>query len=136
MKYLLIFSMSFLFSPICRAQDSLHHVKAGYGVPVQQTQPEFPGGRDSLRTFLRKNVRYPKGSMNTGERGKVWLSFQVDTTGQLLNPAVLKSVSPALDSAALDVLQKMPLWIPATTAGQRVESQYLLQIEFVPPGQK
>ena len=135
-----LFTIAALFSLIAfpsLSQDTTSaRVKAGYGVSVAQTQPEFPGGRDSLRVFLRKNVRYPKEARDSSVNGKVWLRFTVDTAGRLLDPAVMKGISPSLDSAALSVIPKMPLWAPATRAGKPVESQYLLQIEFIPPGRK
>jgi TonB family protein len=111
-------------------------VQAGYGVHVEQTQPAFPGGPDSLRAFLKRNLHYPKEAMLQGVRGKVWLSFTVDTAGALKEPVVLKSVSPEIDSAATHILTLMPSWEPARIGDQAVEAQYLLQLEFIPPGQR
>jgi protein TonB len=129
-----IFSASFCFSQAGTEKEQ--HVKAGFGVPVAQTQPSFPGGPDSLRAFIKRTVHYPVAARNDGARGKVWLSFTVTKEGAIRDSIVLKSVHPDLDREALRVLKEMPDWVPATNNGTAFEGSYILQIEFIPPGQK
>jgi len=134
----LFLALGWAFSCSAQTRDSAadHRVPAGYGVRVEQSQPSFPGGPDSLRLFLKRNLHYPKEAMLQGVRGKVWLSFTVDTAGSLKDPVVMKSVSPDIDSAAVHILSLMPAWQPARIGELPVEAQYLLQLEFIPPGQR
>ena len=139
MKIALIISLVFLYNSdnAQTAKDSAEYkVKAGYGLAVEQTQPEFPGGRDSLSLFLKTTLHYPKQSLHEGVHGKVWLGFLVDHDGNIKDESILKSVNKELDTEALRILKLMPPWKPATIGGNPVNSQYILQIEFIPPGQK
>jgi len=111
-------------------------VKAGYGESVTQSPPGFPGGNDSLRAFIKRNLRYPRQAMNDGVRGKVWLNFTVDKNGAIRDSSVIKPVHEEIDREALRILSIMPAWNPATLSGNPVDAPYTIQIEFVPPGQK
>jgi protein TonB len=139
MKFLLVivlFAVSECTFSQTKKEPPAPGVKAGYGVPVEQTQPSYPGGIDSLHAFLKRTVHYPRQSVNEGARGKVWLNFTVDKEGNIRDSSVLKSVNAELDAEALHVLQEMPRWNPATAGGNPVDASYILQIEFVPPGQR
>jgi TonB family protein len=111
-------------------------VKAGYGETVTQTPPAFPGGNDSLRVFIKRNLHYPRQALTDGVRGKVWLNFTVDKNGAIRDSSVLKHVHDEIDREALRILSLMPTWIPATLSGSPVDAPFMLQIEFIPPGQK
>ena len=136
----LIFILLFAASECALAQSKTEPaeqpVKAGYGEAVVQKQPEFPGGPDSLRAFIKRTIHYPRQSATDGIRGKVWLSFTVDYTGAIRDSSVLKHVNEEIDAEALRVLSVMPLWIPGTMNGSPANTPYILQMEFVPPGQK
>src|SRR5688572_19942457 len=56
-------------------------VKAGFGVTVVQTQPEFPGGSDSLLAYLKSHIQYPREAQVKREEGMVFVGFMVDTLG-------------------------------------------------------
>ena len=119
------------------AGDSAHRpVKAGYGEAIAQTPPTFPGGNDSLRVFIKRNLRYPRQAMTDGVRGKVWLNFTVDKNGAIRDSSVLNPMHEAIDREALRILSMMPTWNPATLSGNPVDAPFMLQIEFIPPGQK
>jgi len=137
---LAVFITMVLFAGFSSAQTSRDSsgrpVKAGYGETVQQTRPDYPGGPDSLRVFISRTMRYPHQAILDGARGKVWLGFTVDREGNIKDASVLKSVNPEIDQEALRILQQMPRWNPATIAGNPVDSQYMLQLQFVPPGEK
>ncbi|MCX6291860.1 MAG: energy transducer TonB [Bacteroidetes bacterium] len=108
-------------------------VKAGFGVSVTQTQPEFPGGADSLNSFLKKNTVYPQQAKLNGIHGRVYIGFLVDKAGKLKNIKMLSGVNEDLNNEALHVVQMMPDWKPGTTAGNAVDVQYILPIDFIVP---
>jgi len=111
-------------------------VKAGYGETIVQKQPEFPGGTDSLRAFIKRTIHYPRESVAAGLHGKVWLSFTVDRNGAIKDSSVIRHISDEIDREALRVLSVMPLWTPGTLNGTPADMPYMLQMEFIPPGQK
>ena len=117
-------------STISLAQDG---VKAGFGVSVVQTQPQFPGGEDSLLSFLKKNLRYPEEAKLAWIQGRVFVGFLIDHNGKIKDVKILSSVNQQLDDEALRVVHMMPDWTPGTVSGTNVDVQYILPIEFVMP---
>ena len=108
-------------------------VKAGFGVTVVQTQPEFPGGDLSLNGFLVDQLKYPREAKLNGIEGKVYVGFLVNKTGKISNERVLAGINDDLDAEAIRVIRSMPDWMPGTRGGQNVDVQYILAIDFILP---
>lgn len=97
---------------------------------VVEVMPEFPGGIPGLLDFLKKNQIYPESSIKRKEEGRVMAAFVVNTDGSVCDIAVIKHVSPALDKAAVDMIKKMPKWIPGKHNGKAVRVKYVLPVVF------
>jgi TonB family protein len=108
-------------------------IKAGFGVSVTQVLPEFPGGPDSLNSFLKTNLVYPDSARIKHIQGKVYIGFMVDRNGKVHNPRILNSIDDQLNEEALRVVKMMPDWKPGTAGGTPINVQYILPIEFVSP---
>jgi len=135
MKAITLF-ISIIYSSLLFAQDSVVNrkgVKAGFGVSIVQTQPQFPGGSDSLESFLNSVLVYPEQARINHVQGKVYVGFLVEYTGKIKNTRILSSVSEELDAEAMRVIGMMPDWEPGTAAGAAVSVQYILPIEFITP---
>lgn len=105
----------------------------GYGVSVQQTQPQYPGGSDSLQKYLDFNLVFPKEARNAKVQGKSYVGFKVGRDGQLSDVRVLNKLHPALDEEAVRLIKAMPNWEPGTISGKPADMQYILSIDFVLP---
>jgi protein TonB len=127
---LLIFISIAFLSEKLQAQA---HVKAGFGVTVVQTQPQFPGGEDSLMSFLRHNLRYPEEAKLAWIQGRVFIGFLIDHNGKIKDAKVLSGVNTQLDDEALRAIHIMPDWIPGRIGDTNVDAQYILPIEFIMP---
>jgi TonB family protein len=114
-------------------QKEHQRVKAGFGVTVVQVQPEFPGGQDSLSSFIKKNMVYPLQAKLNGIHGRVYVGFLVDKTGKLKNHRILSGVNDELNNEALRVVQLMPDWTPGTNNGVAMDVQYILPFDFIVP---
>ncbi len=138
MKKTLVSVSLFLITIAAYSQDQgeTNKVKAGFGVTVVQEQAEFPGGPDSLISFLNNNLVYPEKAKTDKVAGKVYVSFAISDTGSILKPRVISGVSPELDNEALRVVNLMPKWKPGTASGHPVKVQYVLPIEFIIPANK
>lgn len=90
--------------------------------------PEFPGGIDSLLSFIRKNLKYP--NTETNFTGKVIIRFIVTKDGKIKNPDIIKSLSPEADNEVLRLVMSMPDWTPAKRNGENVNVYYHLPITF------
>jgi len=136
---LVLGSLYFVLSPITEGQTpakkSPRHekVKAGFGVSVVQTQPEFPGGSDSLLSYLKKNIHYPEQALTNRQDGQVYVGFTIDSVGKVSNARVVSGISAELDSAAIRIIQGMPDWKPGTAGGSPVNVHYILPVDFVLP---
>lgn len=108
-------------------------VKAGFGVSVVQVQPEFPGGPDSLQSFLKGNLRYPDSAKYNRIQGRVYIGFLVDKKGKIKEEKILNGVNELLDNEALRVVRMMPQWTPGTAGGSPTNVQYILPIDFIIP---
>lgn len=74
--------------------------------------PYFPGGLNAMRAFVAKHVRYPEAARLLKKEGRVIISAQVDTEGNLSQYKVMMSDDPLFDKEALRVVKLMPHFVP------------------------
>jgi TonB family protein len=98
-----------------------------------EQQPEFPGGQDSLMSYLRRNIKYPQLEKEQDKQGTVYISFVVYKDGTISNVKALKEVSgaPGLTKEAIRVVSAMPKWTPGKMNGRAVNVQQTIPIRFV-----
>ena len=107
------------------AIDEAREDTAIFSIVDQKAQ--YPQGKDSLMTFIKNNLVYPSDG---GVQGRVIVGFVVEKDGSITNVDIVRSVHRALDEAAINFVNKMPKWIPATNKGKIVRSRYYLPILF------
>jgi TonB family protein len=95
-----------------------------------EQMPEFPGGRDSLMSFLAQNIRYPVNGKNDKAEGTVIARFIVSENGQVEDATILRKVRQDYDAEVLRVLNAMPLWKAGTLNGKKVRVYYTLPVKF------
>lgn len=93
-------------------------------------EAKFPGGMDSLKSYLHHALIYPEEAFIRKEEGQVLVQFIIDATGKATRPQIKRSVSPALDAEAIRLIQAMPVWKPGKNRGRPVECHFLLPINF------
>jgi TonB family protein len=97
---------------------------------VVEQMPEFPGGYEALTRYLRKNLSYPADARRKGIEGIVFVTFVVDDSGSVVNPAVVGGVHRSLDKAAIDVISTMPKWVPGRNGKKPVDVTMTFPIRF------
>jgi len=90
----------------------------------------FPGGNDSLLTWMSARIHYPEAAKADSVQGQVIVSFIVDRFGGLLDVKVEKALHPACDAIALEAIKSMPKWTPAKDSGDDVASRLFLPVDF------
>jgi protein TonB len=95
-----------------------------------EQMPSFPGGKNALNKYIKKNLRYPAKSMKHATEGKIVVRFIVEPDGSLTNIEIIRSMNPECDKAALKAVEKMPKWDPGMEKGVFVASYYTLPITF------
>lgn len=94
------------------------------------TNPEFPGGEQAMRTFMLQNMKYPVVAEENGIQGIVGVSCVVETDGSLSDIKIYKGVDPALDKESLRVVKSMPKWKPGMNGGKPVRVKTIIPIIF------
>ena len=100
------------------------------------TLPSYPGGEDSLATFIKKNLQYPKQAKKNKIQGTVTISFTVDSVGNVRDIKVYKSLGNGCDEEAIRILRLIPHWNPGTKEGREVTMPYYMNVEFKLEGKK
>lgn len=97
---------------------------------VVETQPQFPGGEDSLYNFIYSNLRYPQVAKDNAIEGRVFLTFVVEKDGSITNVKIKRDIGGGCGHEAKRVVEMMPKWIPGKQNGKPVKVQFNLPIIF------
>ena len=107
----------------CNAQKEL--VKY-FVIENVDLEPSFPGGKDSLNLYLLNNINW--SSIDYSGKGYLGLEFNIERDGTLTNFKIIKSLDVFLDKEVLNVVSKMPNWVPATKNNRSLKTTIKLYI--------
>lgn len=134
----LLFILAYTVSPAqshmdnCIPEPDLLNGQPVYTIVDQM--PEYPGGQEALMKFLAKNTKYPALKGNENFDSKVYVTFIVDTNGEVVNECVINIYSRiklnALELEVLRVAKLLPLWKPGRQNGKKVPVRYVLPTLF------
>ena len=94
---------------------------------ITDIEPSFPGGIEEMKNFINKNIEYVDPGCY---QATIYVSFTVETDGKLTNIQIKRGVENDLNNAAVDVIKKMPDWVPAKCHGLIVPSMAIIPIRF------
>lgn len=79
-------------------------------------EPQFPGGSDSLMAFIKKNFDVSRNSYrwNSAMETKIIIEFTIDIKGNILDPQIKQGINKELNDKAIEMVKKMPKWIPVS----------------------
>lgn len=100
---------------------------------VVDQMPEFPGGIDSLTSYLTQKIQYPREALVDRVEGTVYVSFVVNTNGSTGKIKVIRGIHKALDRVAIDAVRSMPHWKAGKIKDKPVRTQINLPIRFMLP---
>jgi len=92
--------------------------------------PAYPGGKNALKEFINKNLKYPDEAGKIGLSDVVEVKFMVDSEGKLGNIEVIKGISPECDAEAIRLTGMLDDWTPGMRQGKPVNTFVCLLIEF------
>ena len=93
-------------------------------------QSEFPGGEKELMKFVYCNLDLTKANYLESKKSKVYLQFEIDTTGQPIDIKVMKSPFEDYNNEAIRLINLMPKWKTATQNGKPINEKWNLPIVF------
>lgn len=97
---------------------------------IVEEMPSFPGGEAKLFEYLGKNIKYPQIAKEAGISGIVYVTFVVDSNGNITDVQVLRGIGGGCDEEAMRVVKNMPKWTPGKQRGKPVKVRYNLPIRF------
>ncbi|GAB3716713.1 energy transducer TonB [Flavobacterium koreense] len=95
-----------------------------------ETKPEPKKGITDFYKHIGKNFNYTKQSEKLNIKGKIILSFVVDTDGKITDIKVIKGLGYGLDEEAIRVLSSYENWKPAKQKGIKVRCSYNIPIQL------
>ncbi|MGP1553909.1 MAG: TonB family protein, partial [Prevotella intermedia] len=91
---------------------------------------EMPAFNGNLNQWLAENMKYPSEAVKNKEQGHVVVQFIISEEGEVMEPKIIRSVSPLLDKEALRVVSSMPKWNPGKANGKAIPVHYILPVSF------
>ncbi len=134
MKNALLIIIFSICAIVLQAQstDSTHTESEDISVfNLVEKQPEFPGGEQALLDYIGSNIHYPKKARRKNIQGTVYVSFIVETDGNVSSVRVLRGIGGGCDEEAVRVVTLMPDWKPGYQRGKPVRVQFNLPIRFI-----
>lgn len=139
-KLAILFTLVFLFFFNCHGKDcgskyfnsnrDSTTVRNSENRPMVEVMPYYPGGNDSLLSFIKRSIKYPDAARKAGIEGLVVISFVVEKDGSLSNFVVEKSVAGIVDDEALRVAKLLGKWTPGQAEGKIVRTRLTLPFRF------
>jgi hypothetical protein len=139
MKYLAYFLYGIIIFNVLlpdnlKAQDSTNYKKLDvdtnriYPYYMVDSQPEFPGGGDSLKSFIRTN--YSLLRSNIDYEGFLYLCIVIGLDGKIESVNIPEGNEPLFMNKGLKMIAyKMPTWSPGRIKGIKVKT--LMCLPFV-----
>lgn len=92
---------------------------------------DYIGGKTLIYTFVEKNLVYSKRTRQSGIKGKVYLSFDVNEDGEIHNIIITKGVHELLDIEALRVIRLIPsFWVLPMKGELPTGGSFIWEINF------
>lgn len=129
MNKFILFS-ALIFSTLICTTTKVFSQEENSVLTIVEQMPEFPGGLDSLISFIRENVRYPETAKELKIQGTVFVQIIVEKDGSITNVKVLRGIGGGCDEEAVRLALSMPKWKAAKQNGKEVRCYYNLPIKF------
>jgi len=99
-------------------------------IRVVEHMPSYPGGQSALFRFLAENLTWPESLKESSVEGMMVVQFVVEADGSITEPKIVRSIHPGFDPVCLELVNKMPKWIPGSLRGVPTRVQMNLPIRI------
>ena len=105
--------------PVCKIID-----------PVER-MPSFRGGGSvELVAYIQQQIHWPKSATRL-RGGRIFVSFVIDTTGQVGDVKIIRGLHPLLDAEVVRVIQKLTGFTqPLQSNGKRHATGMTVPVQF------
>jgi len=85
---------------------------------------------ENLETYVADHLTYPEMAQKYAIEGTVTVLVTISPQGKITETKVVEGLGHGCDEMALQLVQDMPKWTPASNYGVPVTSKQLLQFNF------
>lgn len=97
--------------------------------------PEYPGGKEAFRTYIKENLIYPDDAIQLQIEGIVHIEAEINDNGEVLNVLLKKGIGAGCDEEAIRLIQNIQ-FSGVKNRGVRVKTKKKFRIEFKLPPRK
>ena len=98
--------------------------------------PEYPGGKEEFRKYIKKNLMYPQIAIDNKVSGTVYLTAEINDNGNVLNVIITKGIGFGCDEEAIRLIENIKFG-GVKNRGLRLKTSKKFRIKFdLPPEQK
>ena len=93
--------------------------------------PEYPGGKEEFKNYIRQNIRYPEEAIQNKIEGVVHLAADIDDNGHVFNITIEKGLGYGCDEEAIRLISNLH-YGGVSNRGVRVKTRKRFRIQFKP----
>jgi protein TonB len=97
-----------------------------------EQMPELPGGggQKAIVAAIQKAAKYPASALSNQIEGKIYVSFVVNSLGDVSDVKVVKGLGYGLDEETIRAVKTLPRFTPGKQNGRAVSVAYTVPISF------
>lgn len=99
-------------------------------VDFAEVMPQFEGGAEGMMKFIVKHTRFPSSARRLQTQGTVFVSFVVNSEGNVVDVKVVRGISADCDKEAARVIASMRGWKAGMQNHRPVSVRMTLPIKF------
>lgn len=97
--------------------------------------PEYPGGKEAFKKYIRENLKYPKEALENRIEGVVHLSAEINDNGEVMSVAIINGLGYGCDEEASRLIRNIHFG-GVKNRGVRLKTKKKFRVEFKLPPQK
>ena len=97
-----------------------------------EQMPELPtgGGQLAIVVAIQKAVRYPARALSNQVEGRVYVSFTVDSKGEVTDVKIVKGLGSGIDEETVRAIKTLPRFIPGKQNGREVSVSFTVPVTY------
>lgn len=97
-----------------------------------EQMPQLPGGggNGAIVNAIQKAVKYPPLALRNQVEGRIFVSFTVNSQGDVSDVKVVKGLGSGLDEETVRAVKTLPKFIPGKQNGRAVSVSFTVPITF------
>lgn len=97
--------------------------------------PEYPGGKEAFKKYIKENLRYPTKALENKIEGIVHLSAEINDNGEVISVVIINGLGYDCDEEATRLIKNVHFG-GVKNRGVRLKTKKKFRVEFKLPHQK